>query len=45
MFEPQHLQGASTKQVQPMFKIGRKVAELQGQKLQMEIRKEQSEIR
>ena len=45
VFKPQHLQGASTELVQSMFKIGRKAAELERQKLQMEIRKEQSEIR
>ena len=29
MFDPQHLQGSSTELVQSMFKIGRKVAELE----------------
>ena len=45
MFEPQHLQGASTELVQSMFKIGRKAAELERQKLQAEIQKEKSELR
>ena len=45
VFDPQHLKGSSTELVQSMFKIGRKVAELERQKLQMEIRKEESEIR
>ena len=45
MFEPQHLQGASTELVQSMFKIGRKAAELERQKLQAEIQKEKSEMR
>ena len=45
MFEPQHLQGASTELVQSMFKIGRTAAQLERQKLQMEIQKEQSECR
>ena len=45
MFEPQHLQGASTELVQSMFKIGRKAAELEQQKLQAEIQKEKSELR
>ena len=45
MFEPQHLQGASTELVQSMFKIGRKAAELERQKLQVEIQKEKSELR
>ena len=46
MFDPQHLKGASTELVQSMFKIGRKATELERQKLQTEIRKEEeSEIR
>ena len=45
MFNPQHLEGASTELVQSMFKIGRKATELECQKLQVEIRKEESEIR
>ena len=45
MFEPRHLQGASTELVQSMFKIGRTAAQLERQKLQMEIQKEQSERR
>ena len=44
MFNPQHLEGASTKLVQSMFKIGRKATELECQKLQAEIQKEKSEI-
>ena len=45
MFEPQHLQGASTELIQSMFKIGRTAAQLERQKLQTEIQKEQSERR
>ena len=45
MFEPQHLQGASTELVQSMFKIGRTAAQLEQEKLQAEIQKEKSEIR
>ena len=45
MFDPQHLKGASTKLVQSMFRIRRKATELEWQKLQTEIRKEESEIR
>ena len=45
MFEPRHLQGASTELVQSMFKIGRTAAQLKRQKLQTEIQKEQSERR
>ena len=45
MFDPQHLEGASTELVQSMFKIGRKATELLRQKLQVEIQKEKSEIR
>ena len=45
VFDPQHLQGSSTELVQSMFKIGRKVTELERQKLQTEIHKEESEIR
>ena len=44
MFDP-HLKGSSTELVQSMFRIGRKAAELEQQKLQMEIHKEESEIR
>ena len=44
-FEPRHLQGASTELVQSMFKIGRTAAQLERQKLQTEIQKEQSERR
>ena len=45
MFEPQHLQGASTEFVQSMFKISRTAAQLEREKLQAEIQKEKSEIR
>ena len=45
MFEPQHLQGASTELVQSMFKIGRTAAQLKREKLQTEIQKEKSELR
>ena len=45
VFDPQHLKGASTKLVQSMFRIRRKATELEWQKLQTEIRKEESEIR
>ena len=45
MFDLQHLKGASTELVQSMFKIGRKATELEHQKLQAEICKEESEIR
>ena len=45
VFDPQHLKGSCTELVQSMFRIGRKVAELEQQKLQTEIRKEESEIR
>ena len=45
MFEPQHLQGASTELVQSMFKIGRKAAQLEREKLQAEIQKEKSKLR
>ena len=45
VFDPQHLQGASSKLVQLMFKIGQKAAELERTKLQSEIQKEQSELR
>ena len=37
MFDPQHLKGASAELVQSMFKIDRKVTELEHQKLQVEI--------
>ena len=45
MFEPQHLQGASTELVQSMFKIGRTAAQLKREKLQTEIQKGKSELR
>ena len=44
MFDPQHLQGASSDLVHSMFQIGCKVAELEQTKLQVEIQKEKSEI-
>ena len=40
MFDPQHLQGASSKLVQSMLKIRRRAAELERAKLQSEIQKE-----
>ena len=45
MFEPQHLQGASSELVQSMFKIGRTAAQLKREKLQAEIQKEKSKLR
>ena len=45
MFDPQHLEGASSDLVQSMFQVGRKAAELKRTKLQSEIIKEQSELR
>ena len=45
MFDPKHLAGASSDLVQSMVKVGRKAAELERVKLQMEIIKEQSELR
>ena len=45
VFEPQHLQGASTKLVQSIFKIGSTAAQLEGEKLQAEIQKEKSKLR
>ena len=45
MFDPKHLAGASSDLVQSMVKVGRKAAELERVKLQMEIQKEKSEIR
>ena len=44
MFDPGHLQGASSELVQSMFQIGRKAAELERTKLQTEIQKERSKI-
>ena len=45
MFDPKHLEGASSDLVQSMVKVGRKAAELERVKLQTEIQKEKSEIR
>ena len=45
VFDPKHLTGASSDLVQSMVKVGRKAAELERVKLQMEIQKEKSEIR
>ena len=45
MFDPKHLVGASSDLVQSMVKVGRKAAQLERVKLQMEIIKEQSELR
>ena len=45
MFDPKHLAGASADLVRSMVKVGRKAAELERVKLQMEIEKERSEIR
>ena len=45
MFDPKHLAGASSDLVRSMVKVGRKAAELEQVKLQMEIQKERSEIR
>ena len=45
MFDTKHLVGASSDLVQCMVKVGRKAAELERVKLQMEIQKERSEIR
>ena len=45
VFDPQHLKGSSTELVQSLFRIGRKAAELERQKFQTEIRKEESEKR
>ena len=45
MFDPQHLEGASSDLVRSMFQVGRKAAELERVKLQMEIQKEKSELR
>ena len=45
MFDPKHLEGASSDLVWSMFKVGHKAAELEQEKLQTEIQKERSEIR
>ena len=45
MFDPKHLEGASSDLVRSMVKVGRKAVELERVKLQTEIQKERSEIR
>ena len=45
VFNPQHLEGASSDLVQSMFQVGRKAAELERVKLQTEIQKDKSELR
>ena len=45
MFDLKHLAGASADLVESMVKVGRKAAELEHVKLQMEIQKERSKIR
>ena len=45
MFDPKHLEGASSDLVRSMFSVGRKAAELERTKLQSEIQKEKSELR
>ena len=45
MFDPKHLEGASSDLVRCMVKVGHKAAELERVKLQTEIQKERSEIR
>ena len=45
VFDPKHLEGASSDLVRSMFKVGRKAVELEREKLQTEIQKERSEIR
>ena len=45
VFDPKHLEGASSDLVRSMFKVGRKAAELEREKLQTEIQKERGEIR
>ena len=44
MFDPQHLEGASSDLVWSMFQVSRKAAELERVKLQAEIQKEKSEL-
>ena len=44
MFDPQHLEGASSDLVWSMFQVARKAAELERVKLQTEIQKEKSEL-
>ena len=45
MFNPKHLEGASSDLVRSMFSVGWKAAELERTKLQSEIQKEKSELR
>ena len=45
VFDPEHLKGASSDLVRSMFQVGQKAAELEREKLQVEIQKEKSEIR
>ena len=45
MFDLEHLRGASSDLFRSMFQVGRKAAELERDKLQMEIQKEKSELR
>ena len=45
VFDPKHLEGASSDLVQSMFKVDRKAVELERVKLQTEIQKEKSELR
>ena len=45
MFNPQHLEGASSDLVRSMFQVGRKAAKLDRVKLQTEIQKKKSELR
>ena len=45
MFDPQHLEGASSDLVRSMFQVGHKAAKLKRVKLQIEIQKEKSELR
>ena len=44
VFDPQHLEGASSDLVRSMIQVGRKASELERVKLQMEIQKEKSEL-
>ena len=41
MFDPKHLEGASSDLVRSMFKVDHKAAELEREKLQSEIQKEE----
>ena len=44
VFDPEHLKGASSDLVRSMFQVGQKAAELEREKLQVEIQKEKSKI-